>query len=506
MTTHAAAPGGDGGVPDLAGLDATAQADLIRRGELSALEAVEAAISRIDAVNPQLNAVITPLYDGARAAAAALDRSRPAGGAAGGADGSAPFGGVPFLIKDLMVHTAGDRYCAGMPVLKAIDHRPAHDTELAVRFRRAGLVVLGKTNTPEWGSLPTTEPLAFGATRNPWHLDHSPSGSSGGSAAAVASGMVPMASGGDGGGSIRVPASACGLFGLKPSRGRVPSGPDHGEVWGGFASEGVLSRSVRDSAAALDAITEAQQGDANVAPPPSRPYLREVGAPAGRLRIGVLTQAPGQLHDVHPDCVVAVSDAAQLLAELGHDVEVGHPAALDEGAEFRRHFGVIVSAHAAADFDHWERVVGRPLTEDDIEPVDWAMVQRAKARPTGRYLESVTWVDQWRRRLCSWWADADLLLTPTMANPPVRLGELVHTAEDPMAGMAKAGPSIVFTAPFNASGQPAMSVPLWWNDAGLPVGVQLVAAPWREDVLFRVAAQLEAARPWAGRRPPVWAG
>ena len=506
MTTHAAAPGGDGGVPDLAGLDATAQADLIRRGELSALEAVEAAISRIDAVNPQLNAVITPLYDGARAAAAALDRSRPAGGAAGGADGSAPFGGVPFLIKDLMVHTAGDRYCAGMPVLKAIDHRPAHDTELAVRFRRAGLVVLGKTNTPEWGSLPTTEPLAFGATRNPWHLDHSPSGSSGGSAAAVASGMVPMASGGDGGGSIRVPASACGLFGLKPSRGRVPSGPDHGEVWGGFASEGVLSRSVRDSAAALDAITGAQQGDANVAPPPSRPYLREVGAPAGRLRIGVLTQAPGQLHDVHPDCVVAVSDAAQLLAELGHDVEVGHPAALDEGAEFRRHFGVIVSAHAAADFDHWERVVGRPLTEDDIEPVDWAMVQRAKARPTGRYLESVTWVDQWRRRLCSWWADADLLLTPTMANPPVRLGELVHTAEDPMAGMAKAGPSIVFTAPFNASGQPAMSVPLWWNDAGLPVGVQLVAAPWREDVLFRVAAQLEAARPWAGRRPPVWAG
>ncbi|MDH4075436.1 MAG: amidase [Acidimicrobiia bacterium] len=492
---------GSGG-EDLASLDATAQAELIRRGELSALEAVEAAIGRIEAVNPQINAVITPLYDGARAAAVALDRARPAWG-----DHTlAPFAGVPFLIKDLMVHTAGDRYCAGMPVLKAIDYRPAHDTELAVRFRRAGLVVLGKTNTPEWGSLPTTEPLAFGATRNPWHLDHSPSGSSGGSAAAVASGMVPMASGGDGGGSIRVPASACGLFGLKPARGRVPSGPDHGEVWGGFASEGVISRSVRDSAAALDAVAGAQWGDANVAPPPGRPYRREVGAPVGRLRIGVLTQAPGQIHEVHPDCVVAVSDAAQLLAELGHEVETGHPAALDEAAEFRRHFGVIVSAHAAADFDHWERVVGRPLTEADIEPVDWAVVQRAKARPTGRYLESVTWVDQWRRRLCSWWVDVDLLLTPTMANPPVRLGELVHTAEDPMAGMAKAGPSIVFTSPFNASGQPAMSVPLWWNDAGLPVGVQLVGAPWREDVLFRVAAQLESARPWAERRPPVWAG
>ncbi|MEZ5408228.1 MAG: amidase [Acidimicrobiales bacterium] len=490
------------GTEDLASLDATAQAELIRRGELSALEAVEAAIDRIEAVNPRLNAVITPLYDGARAAAVALDRARPAGGD----PTAAPFTGVPFLIKDLMVHTAGDRYCAGMPVLKAIDHRPAYDTELAVRFRRAGLVVLGKTNTPEWGSLPTTEPLAFGATRNPWHPDHSPSGSSGGSAAAVASGMVPMASGGDGGGSIRVPASACGLFGLKPARGRVPSGPDHGEVWGGFASEGVISRSVRDSAAALDAVAGAQRGDANVAPPPGRPYRREVGAPVGRLRIGVLAQAPGEIHEVHPDCVVAVSDAAQLLVELGHEVEVGHPAALDEAAEFRRHFGVIVSAHAAADFDHWERVVGRPLTEADIEPVDWAMVQRAKARPTGRYLESVTWVDQWRRRLCSWWADTDLLLTPTMANPPVRLGELVHTAEDPMAGMAKAGPSIVFTSPFNASGQPAMSVPLWWNDAGLPVGVQLVAAPWREDVLFRVAAQLEAARPWGGRRPPVWAG
>ncbi|MGF1595679.1 MAG: amidase [Acidimicrobiales bacterium] len=484
---------------ELASLDAIAQAEAIRSGALGAVEAVEAAIARIEAVNPVLNAVITPTFDSALAAAAAIDRSGPP------ATGSAaPLRGVPFLLKDLMVQTAGDRYCAGMPVLKAIDHRPGRDTELAARFRRAGLLFLGKTNTPEWGSLPTTEPIAFGPTRNPWHIDHSPSGSSGGSAAAVASGMVPMASGGDGGGSIRVPASACGLFGLKPARGRVPTGPDNGEVWAGFASEGVLSRSVRDSAAALDAVIGAQLGDANVAPAPGRPYRAEVGAATGRLRVGVLVDAPGGLCEVHPDCAVAVSDAARLLDELGHEVTLAHPAALDEAADLRRHFGVIVSAHAAADFDAFERLLGRSLTPDDIEPVDWAMVQRAKTRPTGRYLESVAWVDRWRRRVCAWWSDWDLLLTPTMANPPVRLGELVHTDDDPMAGMAKAYPSIAFTSPFNASGQPAASVPLHWNGAGLPIGVQLVAAPWREEVLFRVAAQLEVAHPWADRRPPIW--
>lgn len=483
---------------DLAGLDALAQADLVRSGQVSAVELVDTAIARIEAVNPALNAVITPTFDQARARAAELD--------AGAVGSPAPFIGVPFLLKDLMVHTAGDRYCAGMPVLRAIDYRPAHDTELAIRFRQAGLVFLGKTNTPEWGSLPTTEPLAFGPTHNPWDPNHSPSGSSGGSAAAVASGMVPMASGGDGGGSIRVPASACGIFGLKPARGRVPTGPDHGEVWGGFASEGVVSRSVRDSAAVLDAVTGAAVGDANVAPAPSRPFLEEVGADPGRLRIGVLADAPGQLCEVHPDCIEAVHDAAGLLSSLGHRVETAWPAALDEAAELRRHFGVVVSAHAAADFEAWERTLGRPLVEGDIEPVDWAIVQRARSRPAGRYFASVEWVDRWRRRVCSWWSEFDVLLTPTMATPPIRLGELVHTADDPLAGMAKAHPSIAFTSPFNASGQPAMSVPLFWNAAGLPVGVQLVAGAWREDVLFRLAGQLEQARPWAGRRPPIWAG
>jgi len=318
--------------------------------------------------------------------------------------------------------------------------------------------------------------------------------------------MVPLASGGDGGGSIRVAASACGLFGLKPARGRVPVGPDHGEVWGGFASEGVLTRSVRDSAAALDAVTGAAIGDVNVAPAPHRPFLAEVGAEVGRLRIGVLAAAPGELCEVHPDCVAAVHDAATLLASLGHTVEYTHPEALDEAAVLRRHFGVIVSAHAAADFDAWGRILGRPLTEADIEPVDWAIVQRAKSRPVGRYFESVDWVDAWRRRLCTWWDRFDLLLTPTMATPPILLGELASTAEDPLAGMAKAHSSIAFTSPFNASGQPAVSVPLAMNDAGLPIGVQLVAGQWREDVLFRLGGQLESARPWAGRRPPVWAG
>ncbi|MDH4147428.1 MAG: amidase [Acidimicrobiia bacterium] len=480
---------------ELAALDATAQAALVRSGETTAAELVDAAIARVEAVNGRLNAVITPLFEQAR---------RAATDAASGFDG--PFGGVPFLMKDLMSHTAGDRYCAGMPILKELDYRPAHDTELAARFKRAGLISLGKTNTPEWGSLPTTEPLAFGATHNPWDLGRSPAGSSGGSAAAVAAGVVAMASGGDGGGSIRVPASACGIFGLKPSRGRVPCGPDHGEVWAGFAAEGVLTRTVRDTAAALDAIAGPATGDPNVAPAAARPYAAAVGADPGRLRVGVMTVAPGQLCDVDADCVVAASDAAALLAELGHHVEVAHPDALDEAAEFRRHFGAVVSSHAAADFAAWERTLGRKLQPGDIEPVDWAIVERAQARPLVRYLEAIDWIDSWRRRLCAWWERFDLLVTPTMAVPPVPLGTLVHTDADPLAGMKAAGPSIVFTSPFNASGQPAMSVPLFWNDGGLPIGTQVVAAPWREDVLLSVAAQLEAVRPWAGRRPPVWAG
>ncbi len=481
--------------PDLAALDATAQADLVRQGEVTPTELVEAAIARIEAVNPQLNAVITATFDNARAAAA------------GPIDDAAPFPGVPFLLKDLMIMTAGERYCGGMPVLRALDHRPTHDTELAIRFRRAGLVSLGKTNTPEWGSLPTTEPIAFGPTHNPWDVTYSPSGSSGGSAAAVASGMVPMASGGDGGGSIRTPAAACGIFGLKPSRGRVPAGPTYGETWGGFATEGVLTRSVRDAAAALDAITGPAIGDPYVAPTPRRPFLAEVGADPGRLRIGLMTTAPGALVEVDTDPLDAVTDAARLLESLGHDVTVAHPAGLDEAETFRRHFGTIVSSHAAADFVAWEAAIGRPLTEADIEPVDWAMVQRARTRPVDRFLGAVTWIDGWRRRMAAWWDGGfDLLLTPTMAAAPYRLGYLTHSDDDPMRGMKRAAPMIAFTSPFNATGQPAMSVPLWWNAAGLPVGVQLVAAPWREDVLFSVAAQLEAARPWADRRPAVWAG
>ncbi len=471
----------------------------MRSGQVSAAELVEAAIARIEARNPALNAVITPTFERARRDAATM-------GAGSGAPGSdAPFAGVPFLMKDLGAHLAGERYCAGMAVLRDLDYRPDFDTEVATRFRAAGLISLGKTNTPEWGSLPTTEPLAFGPTSNPWSPAHSPGGSSGGSAAAVAAGMVALASGGDGGGSIRVPASACGIFGLKPSRGRVPTGPHHGEVWGGFATEGVLSRSVRDSAVALDVLAQHLAGatfggDPYLAPPPSRPYRQEVGADPGRLRIGVMTDAPGELCEVHPDCRRAVRQAAELFASLGHHIEVDDreslPEALrdhDQAAEMRRHFGIIVSAHSAQEFDAWERVVGRPLQLGDIEPVDWAMVQRARTRPTGRYLTAVEWIDGWRRRLCGWWSGHDLLLTPTMACPPLLLGQLDHTDENPLAGMAAAHPAIAFTAPFNASGQPAMSVPLYRNAAGLPIGVQLVAAPWREDLLFRVAGQLEAA-------------
>jgi amidase len=474
-------------------LDATAQAELVRSGEASPVELVEAAISRIEALNPQLNAVIHPLFEnGLEAARGELP------------DG--PFKGVPFLLKDLLAHSAGDPLHEGMKHLRDLDWVEDEDTELVRRFRGAGLVILGKTNTPELGILPTTEPEAHGPTRNPWDTERSPGGSSGGSAAAVAAGMVPVAHGNDGGGSIRVPASACGLVGLKPSRGRVSQGPEFGDVMTGLVNEHVLARSVRDSASILDLICEAAPGDPYVAPTPERPFLEEVGAEPGRLRIGVMTNAPGGQFEVDPDCIAAVEGAGTLLESLGHGIDTSHPDGLDDPAYTER-FIQRWTAGVAWNLDFWTRKTGKPVGPDGTEGSTWALAEMGRNFSGAEYLSALEYQQLTARRAASWWAEGfDLLLTPTMGERPTPLGSFAPQEGDPASPIFRAIPTAGFTAFWNATGQPAISLPLHWSDEGLPIGIQLIAPFGREDLLIRVAAQLEQASPWADRHPPVFAG
>jgi amidase len=472
---------------ELATLDATAQADLVRRDTITPLELVDAAIRRIEALNPQLNAVITPLFDKAREQAKAAVP-----------DGT--FRGVPFLLKDLDIMSAGDPLHCGMRFLRRLNWVEKQDSYLTQKFRAAGLICLGKTNTPELGLAVTTEPQAYGPSRNPWNLEHSTGGSSGGSAAAVAAGLVPIAHASDGGGSIRIPASECGLVGLKPSRGRISLGPEHGEYWHGLVISHVVSRSVRDTAAALDAVAGAMPGDPYVAPPPARPFLAEVGAPAGSLRVGLLDRR------LHPDCAAAVSTAGRLLEALGHKVEASCPAPFDEHTEMVRHFSTLVASWVALSLAAWSRRTGEPISAGGVEASTWALAELGREVTATSYLDAVEWLHAYTRRMAAWWSGGfDLLVTPTIGAPPPRLGELLPTPDNPMAGTEKALALIPFTPPFNVTGQPAISLPLHWNADGLPIGVQLVAAYGREDLLLRVAAQLEQAQPWAGRRPGVHA-
>ncbi len=471
-------------------LDATAQAALLREGQISSRELLELAIARIEALNPALNAVIHPRFDAALAEAKTLARD-------------APFAGVPFLVKDLMLTTAGDPYHGGSRYLQRIGYRASADSFLATRYRRAGLVILGRTNTPEFGTVCTTEPSVYGPTRNPWSLAHSPGGSSGGSAAAVAAGMVAAAHGNDGGGSLRVPASHCGLYGLKPSRGLISHGPSRGEVWMGAAHEHVLTRSVRDSAALLDACAGAHAGD-------PYPNLWQPGAgvaalrrdPA-RLRIGLMTRCPGARLPLHEDCHQAVTDAARLLASLGHQVEEAYPLALDE-ADDERHFMRMVAAWTAHDLDAALAASGEPLREGDLEPHTAIVYQLGKSLGAPDYLRAQVWLQAWARRIAAWWDTGyDLLLTPVAAAPPPRIGSSAATAADPMAPLRGTVPYIAYTAPFNVTGQPAASIPQAWNREGLPIGVQLVAALGQDACLLQISAELERAAPWAQRRPPV---
>jgi amidase len=454
-------------------------------------ELIEAAIARIEALNPQLNAVIHPLFDKARAAASSADL----------ADG--PFRGVPFLVKDVVCHTAGDPYHAGTRFLKEAGWVEESDTELARRYRAAGFVFVGKTNTPEFAMSATTEPLAYGPSRNPWNLEHSTGGSSGGTGAAVAAGLAPLGHGNDMGGSIRIPAAHCGLVGLKPTRARNSLAPNFGEYWGPFTHEHVLTRSVRDTAAVLDATAGPAPGDPYLAPPPARPWAEEIGVQPGRLRIG-FRSAPGPTRTIDSACVDAVENTAKLLNELGHDVEPVALEALDADG-LGAGFGVIAGATLARDLERWGERLGRPITEADIEPFNWSMAEAGRAVSATAYVAAIEAVQSYARGVAAWWDEGfDLLLTPTAATQPPRIGELAPLG-DPQTVMAGMTACTAFTTPFNATGQPAISLPLHWSDEGLPVGIQLVAAYGREDVLLRLASQLEEARPWSGRLPAIHA-
>lgn len=468
-------------------MDATAQAALVAKGEVTPGELLEAAIERIERSNPSLNAVVIEWFEHARSVAA--DPGLPRG----------PFHGVPFLLKDLYTSFAGQTLSNGNIALKRAGKIDTADTTLVARFKAAGLVIAGRTNSPEMGSLPTTQPLAWGPTRNPWAPDRTPGGSSGGAAAAVAVGMVPFANASDGGGSIRIPASCCGLVGLKPSQGRITVGPVRSES--GLGVELCVSRTVRDTAGLLDAVRGPGVGDSVIAPAPLRPYLEEVGADPGRLRIGLLDVHPRDGF-LHPDCVEAVRSAASMLEGLGHIVEPTWPACLSDTTLQAKFMGLWVTqlAMAARGFS---ATLGREVTAEDIEPVNWVLIERARHLSAVDYAAALEAAWAFRRTLQQWWADGwDLLLTPTVAEPPPPLTEFENDPEHPTAPMRRGGEFAAFTPPFNMSGQPAISLPLHRNADGLPIGVQLAAAYGREDVLIRVAAQLESAHPWSSVHPP----
>ena len=476
----------------LAALDATAQAALIARGDATAAELVDAAIARVEQVNPELNAVIHPLFDRARA--------RAQGPLTG------PFSGVPMVVKDLDGELAGAPLHLGNKLLKEIGYIAPESSYLFDKFEQAGFVIIGKTNTPEFGLQVTTEPHAYGAAHNPWNVAHSTGGSSGGSAAAVASGMVAVGHAGDGGGSIRVPASECGLVGLKPSRARVSVGPQNGEVWNGLVARGALTRTVRDTAAVLDAISGAMPGDPYTAPPKARPFLSEVGADPGQLRIGIRTTAPAGLCDVDPQCVRAATDAARALEALGHIVEEASPPALDDGALIGMFLNV-VAANTTALVDELAEMAGRPITADDVEPGTWALAEAGRAVTGAQVLHVMNAAHAWTRAMLSWWHDDgfDLLLTPTLAAPPPLLGVLNDPNGDPAMGPILQTPYAAFVAMYNVTGQPAISIPFATSTDATPIGIQLVARAYDEATLVRVAAQMETAHPWVDRRPAIFA-
>ena len=477
---------------ELVGYDGIALGELVRKGEIKPSELLEAVISRIEQTNPKLNAVIHKMYDQARKKA----KNGPAGGV---------FSGVPFLLKDLLAEYKGAPFEEGGRAVHGYISRI--DTELVKKQKAAGLIIVGKTNTSEYGLLPTTEPELHGATANPWDTGLTPGGSSGGSAAAVAAGIVPMAHGSDGGGSIRVPTSCCGIFGLKPTRGRNTLGPLFGDIAAGLAQEHAVTRTVRDSAALLDATAGPDVGDPYYAPQQDRPYLEEVGLEPGNLKIGFLTSVPEGWHretQIHPDCKKAVEDAARLCQNLGHT-----PVEIDPN-ELGNHkvaaaFGDVFSNYAGHAIRYWEKELDKKISEDQVESSTWLFYQRALKNTGIDHLVAIEEIQQFSRKIAQWYqkGNYDLLLSPTMRIPPPKLGASIPTAENSNTWIDIMTSIVAFTRIQNITGQPAMSVPLFWNEENIPIGLQFAGRFGDEATLFRLAGQLEQARPWADRRPRI---
>ena len=466
---------------ELETMDALGVAQMIRAGDVTEAEVLDATIRRIEARNPPLNAVVATLYDQARAA---IEEGLPDG----------PFRGVPYLFKELVVSVRG---AATTLASRLYEHnRPTTESELVRRCRAAGLVIVGKTNSSEFGLQPVTEPHLFGPTRNPWNLDHSPGGSSGGSAAAVAAGMLPMAHATDGGGSIRIPASCCGLFGLKPTRARITAGPESGEGMAGLASQHAVTWSVRDSAALLDATAGPLPGDPYAPAPPARPYLQEASEDPPRLRVAFSSAAPNGAA-IDPACVEAVCEAARLCESLGHQVEEASPdfdvAATEAG------FAAVFQANTMVNVG---RATGGVLPEEGmIEPLTRAVAERGLAMSAPDYIRSLQAIHRESRRIAGFFGSFDVWLTPTLATPPPRIGFYDSDITDVDVWMQRLMGFIPFTWISNVTGQPAMSLPFPLSRDGLPLGVHFAARTGEEGLLFALAGQIERARPWRHMRP-----
>ena len=495
-----------GGFNEYDQYDGLGLAELIKTKQVKPDELVEEAISRIEMKNPKINAVIHKMYDYAHKTAS---EELPDG----------PFQGVPFLLKDIGNTFAGELFCSGSKFLK--DNVPDHDSELVKRYKAAGLIIVGKTNTPEFGLNPVTEPELFGPTNNPWDVSRTPGGSSGGSAASVAARIVPMADGSDGGGSLRHPASCCGVFTMKPTRGRTPVGPDHAELWQGMACCHALTRTVRDNAALLDAVSGPDIGAPYYAAPPSRPYLSEVSSPPGKLKIA-FTSKPFYPSQVHPDCIRGLEETARLCQYLGHDVE--EASFTIDGEAFAQAFFIMTCSETMATIKSLGAKMNRQPSKKYFETATWIMALLSKQFTADEYSNAIKILKMTGRQTVEFFNKYDILLTPTLAEPPPATGFL------DLKGALLASANIIaslnagfvlkkftdlrtlynrtfafmpFTPIFNASGQPAMSVPLYWNDSGLPIGMQFAGRFGDEATLFRLAGQLEKALPWADRIPPL---
>jgi amidase len=466
---------------DLAYTPAVEQAELIRKREVSPVELVTMYLQRIEEFDPLLNSYVTVTADRAMAEAEEAEK------AVGTGAELPPFHGVPISIKDLF-ETQGVKSTFSCRALA--EYVPDQDDNSVKRIKAAGFIMLGKTNTSEFGSVPVTESILNGNCRNPWNTDHTPGGSSGGAAAGLAAGLTPIAQGSDGGGSIRIPASCCGVFGLKPSRGRVSSGPRLGEHWHGFSTQGPLGRTVRDAAALLDVMEGYETGDPSGAPHPERPFAEEVGRDPAKLRIGFTTTNPNEI-EVDPTCVAAMESAAKLLESLGHDVEEAAPDWVDPSLA-PTFIQLIQTGTAVLDF----------LPKDQLEPLNRFLIESAHQVSSVQHIQALTAAHAFGRRMMAFWDTYDILLTPTLALPPLPVG-FIFSDDDPMMQLIRSGMFIPFTPPSNITGQPAVSVPLYWSDAGLPIGVQLIGRAFDDATLIRVSAQLEAAEPWAGKRPSL---